>query len=109
MSDLSRPDDFTIDGEVFQVLINAEAQFSIWQAGQAAPEGWSRTGPVGPKAGCLAHVEAQWLDMRPKSSGTAWPRPPAAAKPDGRHVGLPAAATGRPGRLCPSAGPPPPA
>ncbi len=67
MSDPSRPDDFTIDGDVFQLLINAEEQFSVWPAGQPAPDGWSRIGPIGPKADVLAYVEAHWLDMRPKS------------------------------------------
>jgi MbtH protein len=67
MSDPSRPDDFTIDGDLFQVLINTEEQYSLWPAAQPAPEGWRQTGPVGPKAECLAYVEAHWLDMRPKS------------------------------------------
>jgi MbtH protein len=67
MPDTTRLDDFTIDGDVFQVLINAEEQYSLWPAAQPAPEGWSRTGPIGPKAECLEYIEAHWLDMRPKS------------------------------------------
>nr|WP_294510427.1 MbtH family NRPS accessory protein [uncultured Rhodopila sp.] len=67
MQDMPRPDDFTIDGQVFQVLINAEEQYSIWPAGQPAPEGWAQVGPAGAKAECLAYVDANWLDMRPKS------------------------------------------
>lgn len=63
----TRPDDATVDGDVFIVLINDEAQYSIWPAAKAIPEGWSRVGPTGSKAECLAFVEANWTDMRPKT------------------------------------------
>jgi MbtH protein len=63
----ARPDDLTVDGDVFIVLINGEEQYSIWPAGKAIPEGWSRVGPTGSKAECLAFVEANWTDMRPKT------------------------------------------
>jgi MbtH protein len=59
--------DFTIDGDLFQVLVNAEGQYSLWPAAQSAPNGWTRVGPVGSNAECLAFVDAHWLDMRPKS------------------------------------------
>jgi MbtH protein len=62
-----RPDEVTIDGDVFIVLINGEEQYSIWPAGKAIPEGWSRVGPTGSKAECLAFIEANWTDMRPKT------------------------------------------
>ncbi len=61
------PDDFTIDGDLFQVLINDEEQYSLWPAGQSAPDGWTAVGPVGAKEECLAYVDAHWTDMRPKS------------------------------------------
>ena len=67
MSDSVRPDDFTIDGSVFKVLVNHEEQYSLWPAAQPAPEGWTQVGPVGAKAECLAYVDAHWTDMRPKS------------------------------------------
>jgi MbtH protein len=60
-------DDLTVDGDIFIVLINDEEQYSIWPAGNAVPEGWSRIGPIGPKAECLAFVESNWIDMRPRS------------------------------------------
>lgn len=60
-----RVDDLTIDGEVFRVLANDEGQYSLWPAAKAVPEGWTSVGPVGPKADCLAYVEANWTDMRP--------------------------------------------
>ncbi|QFY41348.1 MbtH family NRPS accessory protein [Candidatus Methylospira mobilis] len=63
----NRPDDFTIDGDLFKVLINAEGQHSLWPAGQVAPAGWAAAGCQGSKAECLAYVDANWLDMRPIS------------------------------------------
>ncbi len=62
-----QPDGSGIDGELFQVLMNAEEQHSLWPAAQAAPEGWKRVGPIGAKAECLAYVDAHWTDMRPRS------------------------------------------
>jgi MbtH protein len=60
-------DDFTLDGDLFQVLVNGEEQHSLWPAAQPAPEGWRQVGPVGSKAECLAYVDQNWVDMRPKS------------------------------------------
>jgi MbtH protein len=73
MFDSEKPllDDLTIDGDVFAVLVNEEGQYSLWPAGKAVPEGWSRVGPTGTKAECLAFVEANWTDMRPRSLQTA--------------------------------------
>lgn len=63
---MSKPN-WSIDGDTFQVLINAEEQYSLWPSAQAAPGGWAPVGPVGTKAECLAYIEAHWTDMRPKS------------------------------------------
>lgn len=60
-------DDFTIDGDLHKVLCNEEGQYSIWPAGQSAPEGWTEDGFTGTKAECSEHVNTVWLDMRPKS------------------------------------------
>ena len=62
-----RLDDYTIDGDVHKVLINDEGQYSIWPAGQKAPDGWKEVGPTGTKAECSAYVDANWLNMRPIS------------------------------------------
>ncbi len=58
---------WTIDGDEFVVLINSDEQYSIWPSAKPVPPGWTRTGPTGPKADCLAFVEKHWTDMRPKS------------------------------------------
>ena len=66
MSD-ERVDDITIDGELFRVLVNDEGQHSIWPAGAEIPAGWSSVRDAGSKDECLAFVEENWTDMRPKS------------------------------------------
>ena len=66
MSD-DKVDDRTIDGALFRVLVNGEEQYSLWPSGKEIPAGWrSVHGPDGREA-CLAYVEANWTDMRPKS------------------------------------------
>ena len=62
-----RLDDYTIDGDLHKVLTNDEGQYSIWPAGQNAPDGWKEVGVTGSKAECSAYVDANWLDMRPIS------------------------------------------
>lgn len=49
------------------VVRNDEEQYSIWPADQQIPTGWSEAGFAGSRADCLAHVEAVWTDMRPRS------------------------------------------
>jgi MbtH protein len=60
-------DDITIDGDLFRVLMNDEEQYSIWPAGAESPAGWSSVRDAGTKDECLAYVEENWTDMRPKS------------------------------------------
>jgi len=62
-----RVDDITIDGDLFRVLMNHEEQYSIWPAGKEIPDGWHAVGEPGSKEACLAYVDANWTDMRPKS------------------------------------------
>nr|WP_062341152.1 MbtH family NRPS accessory protein [Herbidospora sakaeratensis] len=54
------------EGE-FEVVVNDEGQYSIWPVGRPVPAGWTAIGHSGPKAGCLAHIDAVWTDMRPRS------------------------------------------
>ncbi|TBW50012.1 MbtH family protein [Marinobacter halodurans] len=58
---------FDSDNTIFQVVINGEEQYSIWPDYKAIPEGWRAVGFSGDKAACLAHIESEWTDMRPKS------------------------------------------
>ncbi len=66
MSDIAHHDGYTLDGDRFQVLINAEEQHAVWPSEQPVPAGWTAVGPVGAKSDCLAYVETHWRDMRPK-------------------------------------------
>jgi len=59
-------DDETAD-ERFQVVLNDEEQYSIWDADRELPSGWRAEGTVGSKQACLDHIEQVWTDMRPKS------------------------------------------
>ncbi|MFI7044856.1 MbtH family protein [Streptosporangium sandarakinum] len=54
------------DGE-FHVVVNDEEQYSIWPAGRDLPAGWRPVGSPAPKAECLARIDVNWTDMRPRS------------------------------------------
>jgi MbtH protein len=51
----------------YVVLLNAEQQYSLWPEFAGVPGGWWVV--IGPdsRAACLAHIERNWLDLRPKS------------------------------------------
>ncbi|WP_326953257.1 MULTISPECIES: MbtH family protein [unclassified Amycolatopsis] len=51
----------------FTVVRNDEDQYSIWPAGRDLPPGWLSAGVTGPRDECLAHIDAVWTDMRPRS------------------------------------------
>lgn len=58
---------FENEGGNFFVLKNHENQFSLWPEKIAIPEGWNAVcGPI-VKAECLAFIEREWVDMRPKT------------------------------------------
>ena len=63
------PDNRSIDGEIFVVLLNGEGQHCLWPASKLIPDGWTIAHPSAPKAQCLAFVEASWADMRPTRLG----------------------------------------
>jgi MbtH protein len=53
--------------EIFLVVINDEAQYSVWPAGRELPPGWRQEGTQGSREGCLTHIGRVWTDMRPLS------------------------------------------
>ncbi|MEV7320218.1 MbtH family protein [Streptomyces sp. NPDC093970] len=55
----------------YVVLVNDEAQYSLWPADGAVPEGWSVDLPPNPRQVCLDHVAEHWTDMRPRSLARA--------------------------------------
>jgi MbtH protein len=66
MAKISEPrlNDKSVDGDVFRALTNEEGQHSVWPAGLEIPENWAQ---IGPKAECVAFIDSNWTDMRPKS------------------------------------------
>lgn len=62
-----RVNGYTIDGDVFKVLINEEEQYSIWPERKEAPAGWKEVGVVGTKAEVTEYIDTHWVDMRPAS------------------------------------------
>lgn len=55
------------DRIIYDVVRNAEEQYSIWPADREPPAGWRAVGKSGTKAECLAYVDEVWVDMRPLS------------------------------------------
>lgn len=63
----SEPEDST----VYKVVVNHEAQYSIWPAHRENALGWSDAGKSGSEAECLAYIKEVWTDMRPLSLRTS--------------------------------------
>jgi len=55
------------DSEIYEVVVNAEGQYSIWIADRQLPAGWQAVGTRGSRDACLSHIEDVWTDMRPIS------------------------------------------
>jgi MbtH protein len=55
------------DGTTYQVVINDEEQYSVWPAERALPAGWRAAGTTGTRDTCLAWIDDNWTDMRPRS------------------------------------------
>ncbi|MFJ6666545.1 AMP-binding protein [Streptomyces sp. NPDC091383] len=51
----------------YLVVLNDEAQYSIWPATTPSPPGWLAEGTRGGKQDCLDHIERVWRDVRPLS------------------------------------------
>ncbi|MDL5598931.1 MbtH family NRPS accessory protein [Bacillus subtilis] len=51
----------------FDVVINAQGQYSLWPAGKPMTSGWSAAGMRGERQVCLDYINEHWIDMRPRS------------------------------------------
>ncbi|KFG71941.1 MbtH family protein [Streptomyces mutabilis] len=51
----------------FLVLVNDECQHSLWPSFAQVPGGWTTDFGEDSRDACLAFVEANWTDMRPRS------------------------------------------
>jgi MbtH protein len=54
--------------KAYQVVVNHEEQYSIWDANREPPDGWRPDGFTGTRQQCLAHVTEVWTDLRPLSA-----------------------------------------
>jgi MbtH protein len=51
----------------FLVLVNDEAQYSLWPAFIEVPAGWTVAHTQDTRQGCLDYIDEHWTDMRPRS------------------------------------------
>ncbi|MFD5075698.1 MbtH family protein [Streptomyces sp. NPDC058371] len=51
----------------YVVLANDEGQHSLWPARIQQPAGWELLKSEATKPECIAFIEANWTDMRPRS------------------------------------------
>lgn len=58
---------FDDENAQFKVLVNDEEQYSLWPAFAEVPAGWTVRLADSSRAECLAYIEANWVDMRPRS------------------------------------------
>ncbi|MDP9685021.1 MbtH protein [Streptomyces griseoviridis] len=47
--------------------MNDENQHSLWPAFAEVPDGWKAVFGEDTRAACIAYIEKNWTDMRPKS------------------------------------------
>jgi MbtH protein len=59
---------FADEDRVFDVVINAEEQYSIWPSERELPAGWKLAGFSGLKSDCLAYIGSVWTDITPLSA-----------------------------------------
>ena len=58
---------FDDEAGTFYVLRNTEEQHSLWPTFVDVPEGWQVVFGESTRGDCLAFVEENWTDIRPKS------------------------------------------
>jgi MbtH protein len=58
---------FEDENGVYHVLVNDEGQHSLWPSFRDVPQGWKIVHKSDTRAACLAFIEKNWTDMRPRS------------------------------------------
>jgi hypothetical protein len=51
----------------FYALVNDEGQYSFWPTFIDVPKGWDIAHGPDTRASCAEFIEANWVDMRPRS------------------------------------------
>jgi MbtH protein len=59
---------FDNQGSAFTVLVNDQGQHSLWPAAAETPVGWSIAYPQNSRQACIEYIDANWTDMRPRTS-----------------------------------------
>lgn len=54
------------ENDKYQVVVNDEEQYSIWQAGRDVPDGRLSVRKA-PRDECLSYIAEHWTDRRPRS------------------------------------------
>lgn len=49
----------------YRVLVNGEAQYSLWAADKKFRNEWKSIEPIGSTVVCFSYTEEVWTDMRP--------------------------------------------
>ncbi len=58
---------FDHEDALFNVLVNDEDQHCIWPSFAEVPAGWTVRLPESSRQNCIAYIETNWVDMRPRS------------------------------------------
>jgi MbtH protein len=66
---------FDDENGTYMVLVNHEGQHSLWPSFVEVPPGWTVAHGEDTRQSCIDHINANWLDIRPRSVMTA-PEPP---------------------------------
>lgn len=53
--------------DTYLVMVNEEGQHSMWPSSSALPPGWTVVHGEDSRDGCLAYINKNWTDMRPRS------------------------------------------
>nr|WP_145487411.1 MULTISPECIES: MbtH family protein [Streptomyces] len=51
----------------YLVLVNDQDQYSLWPSAIDVPAGWRAVLDPAPRQTCVEYIDANWVDMRPKS------------------------------------------
>ncbi|WLW53081.1 MbtH family protein [Streptomyces sp. YU58] len=52
--------------ERFVVVVNDEGHHSLWWHGRPVPPGWRTASEPATREECLARIEQDWTDLRPR-------------------------------------------
>ncbi|MGN7158185.1 MbtH family protein [Dietzia cercidiphylli] len=61
------PNPFDDQNGKFYVLVNEEAQHSLWPTFADVPLGWEVVFGAAPRGECVEYVQENWTDLRPRS------------------------------------------